>query len=643
MNYGFVKTASAIPSVKVADCKYNVEQMLPIIDEAARNDVEILTFPELSITSYSCADLFQQQLLLNEAEKALDTLLKATADIETIIITGIPVPHNGILLNCAAVSHRGRIIGLVPKSYLPGYNEFNEERWFTSGKDITSGATVSICGQEVKIYNRQLFRTPSCTFAIEICEDIWGPNPPSTQLALQGAEILFNLSASNELAGKHRNLVEMCRQHSRRCLAGYVYSGCGFGESSGDVVFAGNAIIIESGTILKKSKRFSIESQIEISEIDVEKIRRNRMTNTTFSATRSEYSDTATIVTDIPQKISERNTLTRQFNPLPFIPSPEIHNEQCEEIFSIQAAGLAKRIRHTNASSCVIGISGGLDSTLALLVTTRAFDMLKRERKEIIGVTMPGFGTTDRTYNNALDLMRQLGISTREISIKEACKQHFADIGHDIDIHDVTYENAQARERTQILMDIANSTNGLVIGTGDLSELALGWATYNGDHMSMYGVNSSVPKTLIKHLVRWVAENLTDKETHATLMDIIETPISPELIPANDNGEIKQKTEDLVGPYELHDFFLYHTLRNGYTPKKLYFVANKAFEGKYDKATIKKWMTTFFRRFFTQQFKRSCMPDGPKVGSCSLSPRGDWRMPSDASYSMWIAECASLE
>lgn len=642
MEYGFARVASAIPSVRVADCRYNVDNMLPIIEEAAKNNVEILTFPELGITSYSCADLFQQQLLLKEAETGLERLLEATKDIETIVIAGMPVPYSGTLLNCAIVLHSGKIQGIVPKSYLPGYSEFNEERWFTSGKEIPEGAKVTLCGQEAEIRRMQLFKTASCTFGIEICEDIWGPNPPSIQLALQGAEILFNLSASNELAGKHESLVQMCCQHSTRCLSGYIYSSCGFGESSSDLVFAGNAIIIENGKILKKSKRFCLESQLEISEIDVEHLRHQRMTNTTFSASRNEFLTKEVTITVIPQKADNTSNITRKFSPSPFMPLPSQMDSRCEEIFSIQTAGLAKRLMHTGAKSCVLGVSGGLDSTLALLVAVHSFDLLKKERSGIIGVTMPGFGTTGRTYNNALSLMQALGITQREVSVKDACIQHFKDIGHDINLHDVTYENSQARERTQILMDISNQTNGFVLGTGDLSELALGWATYNGDHMSMYGVNASVPKTLVQHLVRWYANNLADEQTRATLLDILDTPISPELIPAYDNGEIKQKTEDLVGPYELHDFFLYHFMNNGYTPKKLYFIARNAFEGIYDDETIKKWLTTFIRRFFTQQFKRSCMPDGPKVCSCSLSPRGDWRMPSDASYNLWLSECEKL-
>lgn len=642
MDYGFVKVASAIPSVRVADCRYNVEQMLPIIKEAEEKNVEILAFPELSITSYSCADLFQQQLLLKEAEKGVARLLKETLNYNIIIIIGMPIPFAGTLLNCAVVIHNGKIMGAVPKSFLPGYSEFNEERWFTSGKEVAEGTKIKLCEQEIELHQLQLFRTPSCTFGIEICEDIWGPNPPGIQLALQGAEILFNLSASNELAGKHKNLVEMCRQHSIRCIAGYIYSSCGFGESSTDLVFAGNAMIFEKGAILEKSKRFCMESQLMTSEIDVDYLRHCRMVNTTFAASRNDFLSRTVAITNIEQKINNTCELTRKFIQNPFIPSADVLDEICEEIFSIQTAGLAKRLQHTNSQNCVIGISGGLDSTLALLVAVHTCDLLKKERSTITGVTMPGFGTTDRTYRNAIRLMEELGITLMEVPIKNACIQHFKDINHDINVHDVTYENAQARERTQILMDISNKKNGLVIGTGDLSELALGWATYNGDHMSMYSVNASVPKTLVQHLVRWYAKNIASETVRTTLLDIVETPISPELIPADKNGNIKQKTEDLVGPYELHDFFLYHFINNGYTPRKLYFIARNTFKEKYDNETIKKWLTTFIRRFFTQQFKRSCMPDGPKVCNCSLSPRGDWKMPSDASYALWINECNEL-
>lgn len=642
MNYGFVKVGTAIPLLKVADCKFNTEQMLPIIEEAENSKVEILLFPELGITSYSCGDLFQQQSLLEEAENALKSLLDNTKNHEMIIIVGLPIIIDGRLLNCAAILQRGEIKGIVPKTFIPDYHEFSEKRWFSSSDKLPEGTKIWLCGQEIRPNARQLFRTDRCVFGVEICEDLWAPNPPSTALALRGAEIIFNLSASNELAGKNQYLKQICKMQSARNICGYVYSGCGYGESSGDVVFAGNAYIIENGNMLNESKRFSLKSQLVISEIDIEKLRRERIVDTTFSDARREYADIRITDTYIKQNSSSIIKLTRKYDKNPFIPNKENFSERCNEIFNIQALGLAKRIEHTNARSCVIGISGGLDSTLALLATVKAFDILNKERKNIIAVTMPGFGTTDRTYNNALDLMSGLSVTIREISIKEACVQHFSDIGHDINEHDVTYENSQARERTQILMDIANKYNGLVIGTGDLSELALGWATYNGDHMSMYGINASIPKTLIRHLVNWVADNCDNMQTRTTLLDIINTPISPELIPADKNGNIKQKTEDLVGPYELHDFFLYHILRGGYKPSKIFFIARNAFENIYDDATIKKWLTTFYRRFFAQQFKRSCMPDGPKVGSCSLSPRGDWRMPSDANSTIWLEECKTL-
>lgn len=468
-------------------------------------------------------------------------------------------------------------------------------------------------------------------------------HPPSSTLALQGAEILFNLSADNEGIGKHSYLRSLISQQSARCIAGYVFSSCGFGESTTDVVFAGNGLIYENGSELAHNKRFSLEEQLVISEIDVERLRAERRINTTFAASKGTVpSDKKPLRITTEFVNSKELNLTRTFDMHPFVPQGETLNERCEEVFSIQVAGLAQRLVHTGAKTAVIGISGGLDSTLALLVCVRTFDKLELPRKNIIGVTMPGFGTTDRTYHNALSLMKSLGITIREISIKEACIQHFKDINHNINIHDVTYENSQARERTQILMDIANQTWGMVIGTGDLSELALGWATYNGDHMSMYGVNGSVPKTLVKYLVKWVAENDIDEESRITLLDIVETPISPELIPADENGEIQQKTEDLVGPYELHDFFLYYFMRFGFRPSKIYYLANIAFKDIYDEETIKKWLSTFFRRFFNQQFKRSCLPDGPKVGSISISPRGDWRMPSDASSATWLKEIENL-
>ena len=502
---------------------------------------------------------------------------------------------------------------------------------------------VRLCGQIVPMGTNLLFETSDTTFGIEICEDLWSTIPPSSTLALQGAEILFNLSADNEGIGKHSYLRSLISQQSARCIAGYVFSSCGFGESTTDVVFAGNGLIYENGSELAHNKRFSLEEQLVISEIDVERLRAERRINTTFAASKGTVPSGKKPLRITTEFVNSKElNLTRTFDMHPFVPQGETLNERCEEVFSIQVAGLAQRLVHTGAKTAVIGISGGLDSTLALLVCVRTFDKLELPRKNIIGVTMPGFGTTDRTYHNALSLMKSLGITIREISIKEACIQHFKDINHNINIHDVTYENSQARERTQILMDIANQTWGMVIGTGDLSELALGWATYNGDHMSMYGVNGSVPKTLVKYLVKWVAENDIDEESRITLLDIVETPISPELIPADENGEIQQKTEDLVGPYELHDFFLYYFMRFGFRPSKIYYLANIAFKDIYDEETIKKWLSTFFRRFFNQQFKRSCLPDGPKVGSISISPRGDWRMPSDASSATWLKEIENL-
>ena len=501
---------------------------------------------------------------------------------------------------------------------------------------------MRLCGQIVPMGNNLLFETAETTFGIEICEDLWATVPPSSSLALQGAEIIFNLSADDEGIGKHNYLCSLISQQSARCISGYVFSSSGFGESTTDVVFAGNGLIYENGYLLARSERFCLEEQLIINEIDVECIRAERRVNTTFAANKANCPGKEAIRISTEFVNSKDLNLTRTFNPHPFVPQGSELNSRCEEIFSIQIAGLAQRLLHTGAKTAVIGISGGLDSTLALLVCVKTFDKLGLSRKDILGITMPGFGTTDRTYHNAIDLMNSLGVSIREISIREACIQHFKDIGHDLNIHDVTYENSQARERTQILMDIANQTWGMVIGTGDLSELALGWATYNGDHMSMYGVNAGIPKTLVKHLVQWVAENGMDEASKATLLDIVDTPISPELIPADENGEIKQKTEDLVGPYELHDFFLYYFLRFGFRPSKIYFLAQTAFSGVYDDETIKKWLQTFFRRFFNQQFKRSCLPDGPKVGSISISPRGDWRMPSDASSAAWLKEIAEL-
>lgn len=638
MNYGYVKVAAAVPRVHVADCKFNAGQIEKEIIIADGKGVQIIAFPELCITGYTCGDLFAQQLLLEEAELGLMQVLNTTRQLDIISIVGMPVVCEGQLLNAAVVIQKGRVLGVVPKTYLPNYKEFYEMRWFVSASDV-SARSVRLCGQVVPMGDDLLFETSDTTFGIEICEDVWAAVPPSSSLALQGAEIIFNLSADNEAIGKHAYLRSLLSQQSARCLAGYVFSSCGFGESTTDVVFAGNGLIYENGTLLAASERFSLEEQLVVSEIDVEFLRTERRVNTTFAACRRRVAPEAAARISTELVNSRELSLTRTYDPHPFVPQGPTLDERCEEIFSIQVAGLAQRLTHTKSKSAVVGISGGLDSTLALLVCVKTFDKLEWPRKGIVGVTMPGFGTTDRTYTNAIDLMTSLGVTVREVSIRKACLQHFEDIGHDAAVHDVVYENSQARERTQILMDIANQTWGLVIGTGDLSELALGWATYNGDHMSMYGVNASVPKTLVKHLVKWVAENGMDETSRRTLLDIVDTPISPELIPADENGNISQITEDLVGPYELHDFFLYHFLRGGFRPSKIFYLAARTFKGVYDEETIRKWLQTFLRRFFNQQFKRSCLPDGPKVGSVSLSPRGDWRMPSDASSEAWLKEC----
>ena len=636
MNYGFVKVAAAVPSVKVGDCRYNANQIEKEIIIADGKGVQVIVFPELSITGYTCADLFAQQLLLEEAEMGLMQVLNSTRQLDIISIVGLPVPLNGSLLNAAAVIQKGKILGVVPKTYLPNYKEFYEKRWFTSAGDIGE-KSVRLCGQVVPLGGNLLFETSDTVFGIELCEDLWAPVPPSSFLALQGAEIIFNLSADDEGIGKHDYLRSLISQQSARCIAGYVFCSCGFGESTTDVVFAGNGLIYENGTLLADSKRFSLEGQVVISEIDVERLRTERRVNTTFASCRAHLTLADPVQRIATEYVNGKDlTLTRTFDPHPFMPQGARADERCEEIFSIQVSGLAQRLVHTHAKSAVVGISGGLDSTLALLVCVKTYDKLGWNRKGIIGVTMPGFGTTDRTHQNAVDLMNALGVTVREVSIRKACLQHFEDIGHNSDMHDVVYENSQARERTQVLMDIANQTEGMVVGTGDLSELALGWATYNGDHMSMYGVNASVPKTLVRYLVTWVAEHGMDEDSRRTLLDIVDTPISPELIPADEHGNISQITEDLVGPYELHDFFLYYFLRFGFRPSKILFLAGRAFKGAYDEETLKKWLQTFCRRFFNQQFKRSCLPDGPKVGSIALSPRGDWRMPSDATVSRWL-------
>ncbi|MCD8042970.1 MAG: NAD(+) synthase [Tannerellaceae bacterium] len=643
MEFGFVRVAAAKPLVEVADCYYNTSRIEGLMREAAAKEVQAVAFPELAVTAYTCMDMFFQQTLLQEAEKALLELVEKTADLEILTIVGVPLLAENRLFNTAVVFQKGRILGVVPKTYLSNYKEFQEERWFASSTELI-GDTIRLGGEEYPFCSHLTFVSGEVSIGVEICEDLWVPVPPSCLLAMQGANVLFNISASNELIRKHQYVLSLVSQQSARCVAGYVYASAGFGESSTDLVFAGRGIIAENGTILQDAERFSMEEQLTIGEIDVKALQNDRLVNVGFmhGAAALLPANRRTIPFCLPE-YSGRTQLTRQIDPHPFVPPGDALKERCEEIYNIQVAGLAKRLKHTHSKTAVIGISGGLDSTLALLITVKTFDLLGISRKQVIGITMPGFGTTGRTYTNSLRLMESLGITSREISIVKACMQHFEDIGQDPAVHDVTYENSQARERTQILMDVANKENGMVIGTGDLSELALGWATYNGDHMSMYGVNSSVPKTLVRYLVTWIANNEMDEQTREVLLDIADTPISPELIPADEQGNISQITEDLVGPYELHDFFLYHFLRFGSRPSKIYFLAQEAFRDVYDKDTIRKWLYTFFRRFFSQQFKRSCMPDGPKVGSVSLSPRGDFRMPSDANSTLWLREIADLE
>lgn len=642
MNYGFIKVASAVPSVKVADCKYNVEQIEQQIILAEGQGVEIIVFPELSLTGYTCQDLFRQNLLLETTESAMLMLLDFTRQLNIISIVGLPIAVGDLLLNCAAIIQKGQILGIVAKEYLPNYNEFYEKRWFASVQDLRT-TELRFAGNQINLsFTPQIFVTcDGVRFGVEICEDVWAPTPPSNHLALAGADIIFNLSASDELIGKHDYLCKLLAQQSARTITGYVYSSAGFGESTQDVVYGGNALIFENGHLLQSGPRFAMTPQMQVAQIDVERLRTERRGNTTYVNAQRRMIGEDVIFKNAHSILPKDFVLERPVDAHPFIPPPDMMEKSCEEILNIQVMGLAKRLVHTGCQKVVIGISGGLDSTLALLVCAMTFDKLGLDRRGIIGVTMPGFGTTDRTYTNAIKLMQSLHITIREISIAKSVTQHFEDIGHDISVHDTTYENSQARERTQILMDVSNQEGGLVIGTGDLSELALGWCTYNGDHMSMYAVNASIPKTLIACLVKFVAGTM-DADTSATLHDVVDTPISPELVPADEDGNIQQKTEDLVGPYELHDFFLYYFMRHGFRPMKIFLLAQKAFEGQYDDDVIKHWLKTFFRRFFSQQFKRSCLPDGPKVGSISLSPRGDWRMPSDASSELWLRECEML-
>ena len=632
MKNGFVKVAAATPDIRVADVEFNTQNIINAMEEAQKNGAKILVFPELCVTGYTCSDLFDHSVLLKASRKALLEIAENTNDKDMLVFVGAPLEVNGKLYNVAAAMNQGEIIGFTTKTFLPNYGEFYEMRQFTPGPQTVREITFE--GKKIPFGPQILFQAEGMeelVVAAEICEDVWSPVPPSIQAALEGATVIVNCSASDVTIGKDTYRRALISGQSARLISGYIYANAGEGESTMDLVFGGHNIIAENGTILKESSRYV--NEIIYSEIDLQRITGERRKNTTFQPLDEE-----TLVR-VPFTVKETKTfLTRTFPKKPFVPSDEqTRAQRCEEILTIQAMGLKKRLAHTNARTAVVGISGGLDSTLALLVTARAFDMLGRDKKDIIAVTMPCFGTTDRTYQNACEMSKKVGATLIEVPIADAVNVHFRDIGHDPEDHSVTYENCQARERTQVLMDIANKTWGMVIGTGDLSELALGWATYNGDHMSMYGVNASVPKTLVRHLVKYAADDTKDEALKNVLYDVLDTPVSPELLPPKD-GDIAQKTEDLVGPYELHDFFLYFMLRFGYEPSKIFRIACMTFDGEYDKETIFKWLETFCRRFFSQQFKRSCLPDGPKVGTVALSPRGDWRMPSDACVAVWMKD-----
>ena len=632
MKNGFVKVAAATPDIRVADVEFNTQNIINAMEEAQKNGAKILVFPELCVTGYTCSDLFDHSVLLKASRKALLEIAENTNDKDMLVFVGAPLEVNGKLYNVAAAMNQGEIIGFTTKTFLPNYGEFYEMRQFTPGPQTVREITFE--GKKIPFGPQILFQAEGMeelVVAAEICEDVWSPVPPSIQAALEGATVIVNCSASDETIGKDTYRRALISGQSARLISGYIYANAGEGESTTDLVFGGHNIIAENGTVLKESSRYV--NEIIYSEIDLQRITGERRKNTTFQPLDEE-----TLVR-VPFTVEETKTfLTRTFPKKPFVPSDEqTRAQRCEEILTIQAMGLKKRLAHTNARTAVVGISGGLDSTLALLVTARAFDMLGRDKKDIIAVTMPCFGTTDRTYQNACEMSKKVGATLIEVPIADAVNIHFRDIGHDPEDHSVTYENCQARERTQVLMDIANKTWGMVIGTGDLSELALGWATYNGDHMSMYGVNASVPKTLVRHLVKYAADATKDEALKNVLYDVLDTPVSPELLPPKD-GDIAQKTEDLVGPYELHDFFLYFMLRFGYEPSKIFRIACMTFDGEYDKETIFKWLETFCRRFFSQQFKRSCLPDGPKVGTVALSPRGDWRMPSDACVAVWMRD-----
>ncbi len=637
MKDGFIKVAAATPQIKVADCEYNREQILNEIQKADKQGVKLIVLPELCLTGYTCGDLFLQETLLQGAKESLIWLLEKTKTITMVVFVGLPWVVDGKLYNVAACMSQGKLLGMIPKSCVPNYAEFYEARHFTAGNQTIK--LLDFQGQQVPFGSRLLFRCKelqSLVIGCEICEDLWVANPPSVSHTMAGATVICNLSASVEVAAKEGYRRQLVSTQAAKSVCAYIYADAGEGESTTDVVFSGHNLISENGTILAESKRFT--NEMIVTEIDIQKLIAERRRMNTYECNAAAI---YTIVDfDLP---IEDTVLTKVVSQTPFIPTEgRDRTVRCEEIFTLQAMGLKKRLLHTNCQSAVLGLSGGLDSTLALLVTVKAFDMIGLERSKILGITMPGYGTTDRTYQNALDMAKTLGVTLKEISIVKAVDQHFLDIEQDKENHDITYENSQARERTQILMDIANQTNGMVIGTGDLSELALGWATYNGDHMSMYGVNASIPKTLVRHLVRYVAETSEQESLRKVLLDVLDTPVSPELLPPKD-GEIVQKTEDVVGPYELHDFFLYYMMRFGFQPTKIYRLAVYAFEPMYDKETILKWLKKFYWRFFSQQFKRSCVPDGPKVGSVALSPRGDWRMPSDAAVTLWIKELEQLK
>ena len=635
--YGYVKVGASTLELKVSDTIYNVQMIKKQIDEAVNKNIQIISFPELSITGYTCGDLFNQDILIDKSYEGLKDLVDYSKDKMIVIIVGSPIKCENKLYNCAVVINNGKILGIVPKTYIPNYNEFYEMRWFKSSNDLKI-KEINLCNEIVPIGVDLIFTSKlddELKFGVEICEDLWSLYPKSNDYASSGASIIFNLSASNETIGKYDFRKELIKMQSIKTISGYVYSSSGINESSTDLLFSGSSLIYENGKLLSENNRFDFNSNLIYSDVDIKRLVNDRRKNTSFiSNTDKEYRN-------IYFTTSKNNLISRKYSKYPFVPSNEDKREErCKEIINIQSSALAKRLKHTNIQKCVIGVSGGLDSTLAFLVIKKAFEKLKIDNKNIIAVTMPGFGTTNRTYENALDLIKINNATLKEIDIKKACLVHYSDIYQDINNHDITYENAQSRERTKILMDIANKENALVIGTGDLSELALGWCTYNGDHMSMYSVNSSIPKTLVKYLVKYIAD--TDKKNKKVLYDILSTPISPELLPADEKGNIKQITEDKIGPYILHDFYLYHFFRYGASPKKIYMLAVNTFENEYSKEEILKWLKVFIKRFFTQQFKRSCMPDGVKVGSISLSPRGDLRMPSDASYNIWIKELEEI-